>query len=68
MLVFSSAYKMVVDTLSFLAETLGVEVIEVPIRYPVRCAQELIDSVEETLRSRSNVRMCVFSHISSMVS
>ena len=67
-LLFSSAYRMVVDTLKYLVTTMGVEIVEVPIAYPVLHEDELIRAVESTLEKHASIRMCVFSHISSMVS
>ncbi len=69
-ILFSSAYRMVVDTIKFLIETTGVEIIEVPILYPVQSEQDLIDGVAKAFDENveKTIRMCIFSHISSMVS
>lgn len=67
-LLFSSAYRMVVDTLKYLISTLEVEIVEVSIAYPVLSEDELLQSVEQVLHAHDSIRMCIFSHISSMVS
>jgi len=59
---------MVLDTLLFLTQLVGVEVVKVDIPYPLASEQVLIDLVSDTLANTPGIRLCVFSHISSMVS
>ena len=58
---------MVLDTLLFLEKTLHIATVLVDIPYPLRSTDEIIIAVEETLQKEDTVRMCIFSHISSMV-
>jgi predicted phosphohydrolase len=57
---------MKVSNLQLLA-LLGVEVVVVPIHWPVVNTEQLVVSVSETLAREKNVKYCLFSHISSMV-
>ena len=66
-LVFSSAYRMVKDVVRFQEHYQQIKLIEVPIYYPLATEQELIDDVKAALNNHPNVKMCIFSHISSMV-
>eukprot|EP01031_Cornospumella_fuschlensis_P038784 gene38784-47163_t len=65
-LVFSSAYRMVTDTLRFLQMHQKVETVVVDIPYPLTSAQQMVDAVSQMLADVGEVRMCIFSHISSM--
>lgn len=67
-LVFSSAYKMITETLRFQEFHQGIVTIEIPIAYPVANEEELIESFKEVIAKHApRVKLCVFSHISSMV-
>lgn len=66
-LVFSSAYQMVTETLHFLNYHAKVETVEMPITYPVASSQHFIDLLTQYLALyEGRVKLCVFSHISSM--
>ncbi len=67
MVLFSCAYKMVFDTLAYLVRTIEIEVVVVPIIYPVESEAQLIDSFKSTMQSTKGVKLCIFDHISSMV-
>lgn len=67
-LVFSSAYRMVVDTLLFLQQLHGIEIVKVDLVFPLAGEEVLVDLVKNTLATTSGVKLCIFSHISSMVS
>jgi hypothetical protein len=58
---------MVVDTLKYLVETIGIEIVQLSISYPLSNENELVVLVKDALQHNGNIRMCVFSHISSMV-
>ncbi len=68
MVVFSCAYKMVTDTLEVLVKAIGIKIVLVPIQYPVTGESQLIDAFAVTLAENGAVRLCIFDHISSMVS
>lgn len=57
---------MVLDTLRFLEQLEGVEIVKIDIPYPLTSKEVLIDLVSNVL-STTNIRFCIFSHISSMV-
>ena len=59
---------MVTDTLRFLQMHQKVETVVVDIPYPLTSAQQMVDAVSQKLADVGEVRMCIFSHISSMVS
>jgi selenocysteine lyase/cysteine desulfurase len=67
-LVLSSAYRMVLDTLRFLHQHIGIESVVVDIPFPLINEHEIIDAVAAVLKSTDSIKMCIFSHISSMVS
>jgi selenocysteine lyase/cysteine desulfurase len=68
-LVFSSAYQMVTETLLFQEVYQQVKMISIPIEYPVKDPQELILAFSSIIQQLGNqVKLCIFSHISSMVS
>uniref|UniRef100_A0A7S1YTA7 Aminotransferase class V domain-containing protein n=1 Tax=Trieres chinensis TaxID=1514140 RepID=A0A7S1YTA7_TRICV len=62
----STAYGMVVETLDYLRGTAGIEVIVAEVTYPVEGPDQMVRALEEALRRRPDVKLCVFSHISSM--
>lgn len=65
-LVFSTAYGMVMNLLHYLKNTssFDVQLIVVQVNFPVIDKQQLLDALEANLTS--SVSMCIFSHISSM--
>ena len=63
----STAYSMVTETLRWQGVSLGIEIVTVPIRFPVQDAQQIIEATRETMLANSGIKMCLFSHISSMV-
>lgn len=68
-MVFSSAYRMVTDTLRFIVHATGIEVVELPIPYPLTSEDILCDLLRDYMQTHTtSVKMCIFSHISSMVS
>ena len=64
---FDSAYGMVIDTLKNLALSTGIQLVSLPIPYPLRSSKQLVDLLAAALDENPNVRLFVFSHISSMV-
>lgn len=60
-----TAYNMVVRTLEYLAETIGIEIIVVRVPLPISSPTQLLNELEEALREHPDVKLCVFSHISS---
>jgi selenocysteine lyase/cysteine desulfurase len=67
-LILSTAYGMVKETLNWLVDTAGIEVIIVNIMFPMESPQQITLAVSDALAVHSDVKLCVFSHISSMVS
>jgi len=67
-LIYSSSYPMVKETLKFLSLTQAIEIVVVDLIYPIVDAySSLIEPVERTLiEHRGTIKMCLFSHISSM--
>jgi selenocysteine lyase/cysteine desulfurase len=64
---FSTAYSMVIDTIDYLRETIGIEEVIVPLKYPVKGENDLLQAVEDALLQNSDIKIAIFSHISSMV-
>ena len=62
----STAYGMVINTLNWLVSTAGIEVIIVPVEFPIKSSQQIIDSVQMALIQSPGVKLSVFSHISSI--
>jgi len=66
---FSCDYQMVIDTLQFLKSSCAaITVVSVPIVYPVAAESQLVEAFQAELDKHSHVAMCIYSHISSMVS
>lgn len=66
---FSSAYRMVTDCLRFLVHSTDIEILELPIPYPLTSASILVEMVAKAIEIHGDViKVAVFSHISSMVS
>jgi isopenicillin-N epimerase len=66
-LVFSSAYRMVTDCLRFLVNSTDIEILELPIPYPLTSASILVEMVAKAIEIHGDViKVAVFSHISSM--
>ena len=63
----STAYSMVTETLRWQSCSVGVEIVTVPIRFPVQDPQQLIEATRDSLLANPGIKMCLFSHISSMV-
>lgn len=64
----STAYGMVIHTMNWLSKTLGIEQIIVDVKFPVKDATQIIQSVEAALDDHPDIKIFVFSHISSMPS
>ena len=68
MLRLSTAYAMVSNTLDYLAKTTGIEVVVVHVRLPLLSHDELLADVRAALRRFDNIKLAIFSHVSSVVS
>mmetsp|Transcript_25600 Transcript_25600/g.56005 ORF Transcript_25600/g.56005 Transcript_25600/m.56005 type:complete len:467 (-) Transcript_25600:1324-2724(-) len=62
----STAYGMVVNTLNYLSESVGIRVLVADVKYPVAGADQIVSTVRKVLQEHPDVKLCVFSHISSM--
>lgn len=58
---------MVVETLRYLKQTRNIEVVIVPVIFPMMDTTQIVRDVELAMKSHSNIKFAVFSHISSMV-
>jgi hypothetical protein len=58
---------MVINTLKWLQETVGIEVVVVEVTFPVSGPEQLIQAVEAAVKANPDVKLAIFSHISSMV-
>jgi len=59
---------MVKETLKFMSGTIDLDIVVVPLQYPlVDARQSIIEPVERALiEHKGSIKMCIFSHISSM--
>lgn len=64
----STAYGMVIETLSWLKDTIGIETIVIPVQFPVQNENQIVESVRLSCQQNPDVKLCIFSHISSMPS
>eukprot|EP01035_Chromulina_nebulosa_P028091 gene28091-37023_t len=62
----STAYGMVINTLDWLVQTIGIEVIIVEIEFPVIDNTQIVHAVSAALEENQDVKLCIFSHISSV--
>jgi selenocysteine lyase/cysteine desulfurase len=67
----STAYGMVIETLKWMEETMGIQQIVVPVTFPVTDSREIANAVTRALDEHSKsgmspIKICIFSHISSM--
>ena len=62
----STAYGMVINTLDWLMQTIGIEVIIVEVEFPVIDNSQIIRAVSAALEENQDVKLCIFSHISSV--
>ena len=67
MLRLSTAYGMVSETLDWLVASTGIEVVVVDIKFPLSSSEQIVTVVSDALAEHPDVKLCVFSHISSMV-
>lgn len=63
----STAYGMVRETLDWMSETIGIEVIVVDVKFPLQSTDKILEDVKLALETHKDIKMCIFSHISSMV-
>lgn len=66
-LLLSTAYAMVVETLNWLITTSEIEVITVHVKFPLVDEVQLLEDVTVALQSHPDVKIAIFSHISSIV-
>lgn len=62
----STAYGMVTNTLAWLESTIGIEVIIVEVAFPALNSAQILQAVSSTLEQNPDVKLCIFSHISSI--
>ena len=62
----STAYGMVVETLDWLAETAGIVVLVVEVTFPIEGPAQIIEAVSTAVEQNPDIKICIFSHISSM--
>jgi chaperone required for assembly of F1-ATPase len=59
---------MVVETLLWLREMHGIEIITVAVQFPINDKAQIVDDVSKAFEAHNDIKLAVFSHISSMVS
>lgn len=62
----NTAYSMVIDTVRWMVRTIGIEDVVVDLEFPINSPQQILDAVEQQLKTFDKVKLCIFSHISSM--
>lgn len=62
----STAYGMVVNTLDWMVQTIGIQVVVVEVDFPVIDSSQILLAVTAALDSNPDIKLCIFSHISSM--
>lgn len=67
-LVLSTAYSMVCETLRWLETTTGITQVVVPVLFPLEGPERILKNVEQALKANPQIKLAVFSHISSMPS
>ena len=67
-LILSTAYGMVVETLTWLVNTVGIEIVVCDVLFPLKDDNEILESVRSALRLQHGIKLAIFSHISSMPS
>jgi selenocysteine lyase/cysteine desulfurase len=67
-LVLSTAYSMVTEVFEWLRDTKGIEIVTVEINFPVESKKQILEAVSCAIEEHGNVKLCVFSHITSMPS
>lgn len=63
----STAYQMVVETLDWLIGFAGIEVVVVPIEFPVKDTSQIVSAVRTAAAQNPDISFAVLSHITSMV-
>ena len=75
-IVFSTAYSMVTETIDWLTEFYGVQKIIIELPFPIKSENEILNIFESKINNiilnsatnKLNIKMAIFSHISSMPS
>lgn len=65
-LVLSTAYPMVIHTFKWLVQTQGIEIVTVQVDFPCEDKRQVLDAVSAALEMHDNIKLCVFSHITSI--
>lgn len=58
---------MVRETLDWMVESIGIEVIVVNVKFPLENTDQIVADVKTALELHQDIKLCIFSHISSMV-
>ena len=67
-LVLSTAYSMVTEVIGWLKDTRGIEIIVVNVNFPLDSNKQVLQAVSDTMEQHDNIKICVFSHITSLPS
>lgn len=67
-MLLSTAYGMVKETLQWLVDTVGIELVVVPVTFPMANSEQLLSAVQTALIQHPDIKVSIFSHISSMPS
>lgn len=65
-LILSTAYNMVKEVLDWMISVRQIRVITVKVDFPIENENDILKSVGEALKKNSNIKVCVFSHITSI--
>ena len=68
MICFDCAYKMTMEALRIASIKTSLNVVYIPIEYPIQSVDRIILSLEKELLKHESVAICIFDHVSSMVS
>lgn len=58
---------MVVETLEWLQSMHGIEIVKAEVEFPMKDKSQIISSVSKAFEAHKDIKLAIFSHISSMV-
>jgi selenocysteine lyase/cysteine desulfurase len=67
-MLLSTAYGMVTETLDWLVSTAGIELVIVNVEFPLVDEEQILGGVRAALTANPDIKVSIFSHISSMPS
>ena len=67
-MVLSTVYSMVTEVFGWIRDNKGIEIITVNVNLPVENKQQVLQAVSDAMEAHDNIKVCVFSHITSLPS